>query len=40
MKEAHSLYRSAGFKEIEMYSETEMTENFQEHMVYMELELQ
>lgn len=37
MKEAHSLYRSAGFKEIEVYSETEMTENFQEHMVYMEL---
>ena len=40
MKEAHSLYRSAGFKEIEIYSETEMTENFQKHMVYMELELQ
>jgi GNAT superfamily N-acetyltransferase len=39
MKKAHSLYRSAGFKEIEIYSETEMTENFQEHMVYMGLEL-
>ncbi len=39
MKEAHSLYQSAGFKEVEIYSETEMTENFQEHMVYMELEL-
>jgi len=39
MKEAHSLYRSAGFKEIEIYSETEMTEDFQKHMVYMELKL-
>ncbi|MBU8850064.1 MAG: GNAT family N-acetyltransferase [Desulfobacterales bacterium] len=39
MKEAHSLYRSAGFKEIEIYSETEMTGDFQEHMVYMELKL-
>ncbi len=39
MKEAHSLYRSAGFKEIDIYSETEMTEDFQEHMVFMELNL-
>jgi len=39
MKSAHALYRSAGFKEIELYSETEMTENFQDHMIYMELKL-
>ena len=39
MSEAHSLYRSAGFKDIELYPETEMSEDFQEHMVYMELEL-
>jgi GNAT superfamily N-acetyltransferase len=39
MREAHSLYRSAGFKDIELYPETEMSEDFQEHMVYMELEL-
>ena len=39
MKSAHALYRSAGFKEVELYSETEMTENFQDHMIYMELQL-
>ena len=39
MREAHSLYRSAGFKDIELYPETEMSEDFQEHMVYMELDL-
>jgi ribosomal protein S18 acetylase RimI-like enzyme len=39
MNKAHLLYRSVGFREIKIYSETEMTENFQEHMVYMELEL-
>jgi len=39
MREAHSLYRSVGFKDIELYPETEMPEDFQEHMVYMELEL-
>jgi len=39
MREAHFLYRSAGFKEIELYPETEMSEDFQEHMVYMELKL-
>jgi GNAT superfamily N-acetyltransferase len=39
MREAHSLYRSVGFKDIELYPETEMSEDFEEHMVYMELEL-
>ena len=39
MEKAHFLYQSLGFREIEIYSETEMTEDFQEHMIYMELEL-
>ncbi len=39
IQEAYSLYQSVGFREVEIYSETKMTENFQEHMVYMELEL-
>jgi len=39
MKEAHALYRSVGFKDIHLYPETEMTEDFEEHMVYMELDL-
>jgi GNAT superfamily N-acetyltransferase len=39
MSEAHSLYRSVGFKDIELYPETEMSVDFQEHMVYMELDL-
>ena len=39
MQEAYSLYKSVSFREVAIYSETEMTENFQEHMVYMELEL-
>ena len=37
MEAAHKLYRSTGFKEIELYPETEMTEDFQEYMVYMEM---
>lgn len=39
MREAHTLYRSAGFKDIHLYPETEMTDDFEEHMVYMELDL-
>jgi len=39
MENAHALYRSAGFAEVDIYSETEMTENFQDHMIYMELKL-
>ncbi len=39
MREAHVLYRSVGFKDVELYSETEMKENFQEYMVYMEKKL-
>ncbi len=39
MEKAHMLYRSAGFKDIEYYSETEMSLDFQKYMIYMELEL-
>ena len=39
MHKAHSLYRSVGFREIELYPETEMQEDFREYMVYMELEI-
>jgi GNAT superfamily N-acetyltransferase len=39
MKEAHSLYRSIGFEEIEPYSESEIPEEFQQHWVFMELQL-
>jgi GNAT superfamily N-acetyltransferase len=36
MKEAHSLYRSAGFEEIDEYPESEIPEEFREHWVFME----
>jgi GNAT superfamily N-acetyltransferase len=39
MKEAHSLYRSVGFREIEPYPESEIPEEFQEHWVFMEKDL-
>ena len=39
MKEAHSLYRSVGFQEIEPYPESEIPEEFQQHWVFMELQL-
>lgn len=39
MKSAHSLYRSAGFKEIEEYSESEIPEEFRQHWVFMEKSL-
>ncbi|MCD4675137.1 MAG: GNAT family N-acetyltransferase, partial [Desulfobacula sp.] len=39
MTNAHALYQSAGFTEVDIYSETEMTKNFQDHMIYMELKL-
>ena len=40
MKEAHSLYRSVGFREIAPYPESEIPEELQEHWVFMELQLQ
>ncbi len=39
MTDAHALYRSVGFKEIERYPESEMGAGFEAHMVYMQLEL-
>jgi GNAT superfamily N-acetyltransferase len=36
MKAAHSLYRSAGFQEIEPYDESEIPPDFREHWIFME----
>ena len=39
MTEAHQLYRSTGFREIEAYEGSEIPKEFQNHWVFMELEL-
>jgi ribosomal protein S18 acetylase RimI-like enzyme len=39
MKEAHKLYRSAGFREIEAYEGSEIPKEFQDHWIFMEWEL-
>lgn len=39
MKEAHQLYRSAGFGEIASYEGSEIPREFQEHWIFMELAL-
>ena len=39
MKEAHQLYRSIGFKEIAAYEGSEIPKEFQEHWVFMEMDL-
>ena len=39
MVEAHALYRSAGFKEIEEYPESEIPEEYCAHWVFMEMKL-
>ena len=39
MADAHALYRSAGFREIAPYSESEIPEEFRVHWVFMELSL-
>jgi GNAT superfamily N-acetyltransferase len=39
MVEAHALYRSAGFKEIEEYPESEIPEEYRAHWVFMEMNL-
>jgi len=36
MEAAHSLYRSAGFQEIEPYDESEIPPEFREHWMFME----
>jgi GNAT superfamily N-acetyltransferase len=40
MAEAHALYRSAGFEEIEEYPESEIPPQFRQHWVFMERRLQ
>jgi GNAT superfamily N-acetyltransferase len=39
MTEAHQLYRSTGFRETEAYVGSEIPEAFQQHWIFMELEL-
>jgi len=39
MHEAHQLYRSVGFREIEAYEGSEIPKQFREHWVFMRLEL-
>ena len=39
MEAAHSLYRSFGFKEISVYKEVEIPEEFRQHLLFMELDL-
>jgi len=39
MTDAHRLYRSAGFSNIEPYSESEIPDQFKEHWMFMELQL-
>lgn len=39
MKEAHQLYRSMGFREIEAYVGSEIPQEFQQHWVFMEMDL-
>jgi GNAT superfamily N-acetyltransferase len=39
MTEAHQLYRSAGFREIEAYEGSEIPKEFQENWIFMEREL-
>jgi len=40
MREAHQLYRSTGFKEIPAYEGSEIPKEFQEHWVFMEMDLE
>ena len=39
MEAAHALYRSAGFREIEPYPESEIPPDFRKHWVFMEKQL-
>jgi GNAT superfamily N-acetyltransferase len=39
MKEAHSLYRSMGFQDIDPYPESEIPEEFQSNWIFMEIEV-
>ncbi len=39
MEAAHSLYRSFGFKEIPVYDEVEIPEEFRQYLLFMEIDL-
>jgi GNAT superfamily N-acetyltransferase len=39
MTEAHQLYRKSGFREIEAYEGSEIPKEFQNHWIFMEMEL-
>ena len=39
MKAAHSLYRSFGFKDIPVYPEVEIPDEFRQYLLFMELEI-
>lgn len=39
MEAAHALYRSAGFKDISVYDEVEIPEEFRKYLLFMELDL-
>jgi len=39
MEAAHSLYRSFGFKDIPVYAEVEIPEEFRQYLLFMELDL-
>ena len=39
MEAAHALYRSVGFKDIPVYPEVEIPEEFRQYLLFMELEL-
>jgi len=39
MEAAHSLYRSFGFKDIPVYPEVEIPEEFRQYLLFMELEI-
>ncbi len=39
MEAAHALYRSAGFKDIPVYAEVEIPEEFRKFLLFMELDL-
>jgi hypothetical protein len=39
MEAAHALYRSFGFKNIPVYPEVEIPEEFRQYLLFMELDL-
>jgi GNAT superfamily N-acetyltransferase len=39
MKEAHSLYKSMGFKDVDPYPESEIPDEFKSHWVFMQMKL-